>query len=245
MIDIALTRHILRQLTRGKRLWGLSLLSAVAGLSAWIAGAGRRAEDVIESYHVIVATAAGATLSIAMLVMGAAALRDERDAGTLSYLYLKPIARWRFAVSAWAAAALAAGLAATVGWAVGWVAMGLTIGSWTLALPALSAYLAAAVGYTAIFVPVGYLFSRAVLVGLAYVFVWEAIITRIVVGLGATSVWRTALSIYADLTLLPEDALDVLGNVPPSVTSGVVKLLAMVVIGTGALTWALKRRDAL
>jgi ABC-2 type transport system permease protein len=245
MIDLGPTRHIVRQLTRGKRLWGLSLLSAVAGLAAWIAGAGRRAEDIAENYHVIVATAAGATVSIAMLVMGAAALRDERDAGTLSYLYLKPIARWCFALSAWAAAAWAAGVAATVGWAVGWVAMGLTIGNWTLAVPALSAYLAAAVGYTAIFVPVGYLLSRAVLVGLAYVFVWEAIITRIVVGLGATSVWRTALSIYADLTVLPEDALEPLGNMAPSVTAGVVKLAAAVVLGTAVLTWALKRRDAL
>ena len=245
MIDLGLTRHIVRQLTRGKRLWGLSVLSAVAGLAAWIAGAGRTAEDVAENYHVIVATVAGATVSIAVLVMGAAALRDERDSGTLSYLYLKPIARWRFALSAWAAAALAAGVAGTLGWAVGWAAMGLTVGSWTLALPALSAYLAAAVGYTAIFVPVGYLFSRAVLVGLAYVFVWEAIITRIVVGLGATSVWRTALSIYADLTVLPSDALEALGQVAPSVITGVVKLVVAVGVGTGVLTWALKRRDAL
>lgn len=245
MIDFGLTRHIFRQLTRGKRVWGLTLLSAVAGLSAWIAGTGRRAEDAAENYHVIVVNAGGATLSIAMLVMGAAALRDERDAGTLAYLYLKPIARWRFAASAWAAAALAAGVAATIGWAVGWVAMGLTVGSWTLALPALSAYLASAVGYTAIFVPVGYLFSRAVLVGLAYVFIWEAIITRLVTGLGATSIWRTALSIYADLTVLPQEALDALGTVAPSVTAGVVKLVVLLVVGIGVLTLALKRRDAL
>jgi len=245
MIDLGLTRHIFRQLTGGKRIWGLSLLSAVAGLAAWIAGTGRRAVDAAENYHVIVATAAGATLSIAMLVMGAAALRDERDGGTLSYLYLKPIARWRFALSVWSASMLAAGLAAIIGWAVGWVAMGLTVGSWTLALPALSAYLAAAAGYTAIFVPVGYLFSRAVLVGLAYVFVWEAIITRLVSGLGATSMWRTALSIYADLTALPEDALETLGTVTPSVTVGVVKLVITVALGTAVLTWALKRRDAL
>jgi ABC-2 type transport system permease protein len=123
--------------------------------------------------------------------------------------------------------------------------MGLTIGSWTLALPALTAYLGAAVGYTAIFVPVGYLVSRAVLVGLAYVFVWEAIITRLVTGLGATSIWRTALSIYADLTVLPEDALEALGTVTPSVTVGVVKLAVTVLLGTAVLTWALKRRDAL
>src|SRR5690606_26410401 len=85
------------------------------------------------------------------------------------------------------------------GWLVAFLAAGLTLGDWGLAVPALSAYVAAALAYSAVFVPLGYLFSRALIPGLAYVFVWEGILATVVSGLSASSVWRIALSIYADL----------------------------------------------
>ena len=81
--------------------------------------------------------------------------------------------------------------------------------------------------------------------GLAYVFVWEGIITTFVTGLSASSVWRTVMSIYADITVLPDDALDTLGPVAPGVGGGVLKLVGTVLVGVTALTWALRKRDAL
>ena len=51
---------------------------------------------------------------------------------------------------------------------------------------ALPAYVAGAIGYSAIFIPVGYLFSRAILVGLAYVFIWEGILTTLISGIAAS-----------------------------------------------------------
>lgn len=245
MINLRLTAHFARQLARGKRFWGMAALTSVAGLIAWISSAGQSPESTAEIFHVIMATAAGATVSIAFLVVGAATLRDERDSGTLPFLFMKPIPRWRWAMSAWVAAAVVSFGVGLVGWSVGWLAMGITTESWTLALPALGLYAAAAIGYTAVFVPIGYVFTRAVLVGLAYVFVWEGIITTFVGGLAASSVWRTAMSIYADLTTLPPDALDSLGPVLPGVGGGVIKLAATVLVGVGVLTLALRRRDAL
>jgi len=245
MIDLRLVHHFVRQLARGKRFWGMAVLSSVAGFIAWISSIDETDEEIVEIFHFVTATIAGATISIAFLVMGAATLRDERDAGTLPFIFMKPIARWRWATSAWAAAALVSFAVGVVGWLVGFLAMGMTTGSWTLAIPALGLYAAAAVGYTAVFVPIGYLFTRAILAGLAYVFVWEGIITTFVTGLSASSVWRTAMSIYADLTTLSGDALDTLGPVAPGVGGGVLKLVGTVVVGVGVLTWALRRRDAL
>ena len=109
----------------------------------------------------------------------------------------------------------------------------------------LPAYVAAALGYSAVFLPIGYLFNRAILVGLAFVFIWEGIITTLVSGLSAASVWRTAMSISADLRQLPRDALDVLGPVAPGVWGGVSKVAVVVVIATGLFAWALRTRDAL
>ncbi|MBA3362007.1 MAG: hypothetical protein ACR2NT_01815 [Acidimicrobiia bacterium] len=138
MIDLRLVHHFVRQLARGKRFWGMAALSSVAGLIAWISSIDETDQEIVEIFHFVTATVAGATISIAFLVMGAATLRDERDAGTLPFIFVKPIARWRWAASAWAAAALVSFAVGVVGWFVGFLAMGMTTGSWTLAIPALA-----------------------------------------------------------------------------------------------------------
>ena len=235
MIDLRLVRHFVRQLARGKRFWGMAVLSSVAGFIAWISTISENDESIAEIFHMVTITAGWTTISIAFLVIGCATLRDERDAGTLPFIYMKPIPRWRWATSAWAAAALVSFAVGVVGWLVGFLAMGITTGSWTLALPALGLYAAAAIGYTAVFVPIGYLFTRAILIGLAYVFVWELVITTAVGGLAASSVWRTAMSIYADLTVLPDDALEILGPVAPGLGGGALKLVGIAIVGVGVL----------
>lgn len=238
--------HLFRRLVRGRRLLGMIALASVPGILTWISLSGSTGGvgDPVAVYHGINGTGPAATLSIAVLVLGAATLRDERDAGTLPYLFLSPVGRVSFAVSAWLAAAGAAVLVAVAGWAVGAIGLTVTTGSLGPAFPALAAYVAAAVGYSALFLPLGYLFSRSILVGIAYVFVWEGILAAFMPGLGASSVWRTALSIYGDLTVLPPEPADLLGGVAPGTGGGLLKLAVMVVLGVGVLVWALRSRDA-
>ncbi len=245
MMNFRLVTHVFGQLARPRRLAGLTVLAAVPGLVAWIAGGGESTVDKLDIYDIIIATVSGATLSIAVLVLGAAAMRDERDSGTLPFLYLSPIPRWWFATATWIAASGVSMLVAAGGWLVGWIGLGLGAGDWNHAWAALPAYLAAAVGYSAIFIPVGYLFSRAILVGLAYVFIWEGILTTLISGIAASSVWKTALSIFADLRELPRDALDALGPVLPGAGGGVAKLVGVVLVSLAIFTWALRTRDAL
>lgn len=245
MIDLRLIRHLIGQLTRGRRLLGLFALAAVPGVVAWLVVRDDPVSQAVGTYDEVMASVTGATLSIAVLVIGAAVMRDERDAGTLPFLFLSPIPRWRFALSAWAAAASVSTLVAVGGWAVGLVGFGISTGEWGHPLAVLPAYVAAALAYSALFLPIGYLFNRAILVGLAYVFIWEGILTSLVSGLAASSVWRTALSITADLRLLPRDALDILGPVAPGVWGGVSKVAAVVIVATGLFAWALRTRDAL
>ena len=238
-------RHVFGQLARGRRLLGLTLLASVPGLIAWIVGGGAPDAEKAEIYDVVISAVSGATLSIAVLVLGAAAMRDERDAGTLPFLYLSPIPRWRFALATWLGASGVAILVALGGWLVGWLGLGVGSGDWGHAWASLPAYVAAAIGYSAIFIPVGYLFSRAILVGLAYVFIWEGLLTTLISGIAASSMWRTALSIFADLRDLPRDALDALGPVLPGAGGGVAKLVGVVVVSLAIFTWALRTRDAL
>ena len=128
---------------------------------------------------------------------------------------------------------------------MGSIGLGLGSGDWGHAWAALPAYLAAAMGYSAVFIPVGYLFNRAILVGLAYVFIWEGILTTLVSGIAASSVWRTALSMFADLRELPRDAMDALGPVLPGIGGALAKLIGVVVVSLAVFTWALRSRDAL
>jgi ABC-2 type transport system permease protein len=243
-MNARLVRHLLGRMLRGKRLLGAVALASIAGVAAWVSMAGESGAAASEEYQVVVSTVPAATLSIALLILGTAALRDERDGGTLPFLFLTPMTAVTFAISAWVAAALGSVLVAVVGWMPGWIGSGLVTGSWGLALPALSVYIGAAIGYSAIFVPLGYLFGRSLLVGIGYVFVWEGILAGAVPGLGASSVWRLVMSIYADLDRLPGDALDVLGTVEPGRWGGIATLAGLVAAGLVVLTWAVRYRDA-
>ena len=110
----------------------------------------------------------------------------------------------------------------------------------------LSLFVAAAFGYSAIFVPLGYLVPRSLLVGLGYVIVVESILAAAVTGLAQFSIWRISLSIFADLApILGQEAADVLGPVSPGTGGGLAKLAGTLVVGLVLLTVALQRRDAL
>jgi ABC-type transport system involved in multi-copper enzyme maturation permease subunit len=244
-VSAPLIRHLLGRILRGPRLLGLVALASVPGAVAWLTMAGQTTSGAVRSYQEVSATLPAATLSIAVLFAATAVLRDERDGGTLPFLFISPVGRVRFSGSAWAAGAVAAVLIATAGWSVGAVALVAVSGTFGPAVPVLVLYVSSALAYSALFVPLGYLFGRSLVPGLAYVFVWEGILATVVPGLSASSVWRIAMSIYADIEDgLPRDALDVLGTVEPGVWGGAITVAGLVLAGVGVLTWAVRFRDA-
>lgn len=247
-MSLTLVRHLVARTLRWKRLVGMSLLASVGGVAAWIgmssATASAVPDEALMLYPSVVSTVPAATLSIALLVVTSAVLRDERDGGTLPYIYLSPMSALRFAVSSATAAVITALIVAVIGWVPGWIGAGLVTGDWMLATPALALYGLAALGYAAVALPLGYLIDRSLIVGLAYIFVWEGIMASAVAGLGPSSIWRTALSGYAGFVDLPRDAMDVLGSVTPGAGGAVAKMIGLLVLGTAVLTWAVRRRDA-
>ncbi len=107
------------------------------------------------------------------LVYAAAVVGDLREDGTLSYLWLRPIARWRLATAAvlavwWRAAPLAvlaaAGTAALAG------------GDWQLVTAAGYAAGLGCVAYAGLFSLAGLALRRALVWGLIYVVAWEGIV---------------------------------------------------------------------
>lgn len=243
-MNIALFRHLLSRTLRGKRFIGTSALASVGGIAAWVSMAGLDTGDSVGVYQVITSSVPAATLSIALLILATATLRDERDGGTLPYVFATPMSASAFAWSSTAASLVAALAVAMIGWLPGWIGSWIITGSATVAIPALALYGAAAVGYSAVFVPLGYLFDRSLIIGLAYIFVWEGILATAVTGVAASSIWRIAMSAYADLDELHRDALDVLGPVQPGRWGAAATLLILTGVGAMVLTWAVRSRDA-
>lgn len=239
----ALFVHQFRSLIQGRRMLGLGLLAIVPGLILLVVGLA--GEGGGSQVFAISAGVGSTTFPIAALILAAATLRDERDQGTLPFIYLKPIPRSLLATSSLAAAGAATSLIA-----VG-ASVAVTLAAWATgldtgaALATLPLFVAAAVGYSAAFVPLGYLVPRVILVGLAYVVVWEQIAARLITGVANTSIWRFALSIYADITTAGGRILEeTLGPVTPGSWGGVAKIMVVVLAGGLVLTWALRSRDA-
>ena len=242
---MALIRHLYLRMMRKGRVIGLVALASVPGLVYWLVGFDTDADELAVLYTDIVPSV-GFTFAIAALILATATLREERDSGTLPYLYMRPISRVWLAVSSSVAGAAAAATVAVGGWAATVLAT-LAVGAdLSIAWAGLALFLAAAIGYAAIFVPLGYLVPRSLLVGLGYIIVIETILANVVTGLAQLSIWRISLSIYAGLEdNVGEAVSEILGPVTAGVGGGVLKLVGAFGIGLIVLTWALKRRDAL
>ena len=234
---------IAKRLLRRRRLITLSLVAAIPGLLLLII---ERAEfvSVEEAYQeVSVFLFLLLVLPLVTLILSSAALGEERRRGTMPYLVLKPVPRWVIVLAATAAAISASLLIGMVGWAVGWVVAGRLGESFTIAVPFLIAVVISALGYPALFVPLGYLTRWAVLIGLAYVFVWEAILTSFVEAIGTASISRIALSAYAALTDLGTETIELLGSVLPGAGGAIAKTVVVLLASVAFTTTLLRRRD--
>jgi ABC-2 type transport system permease protein len=234
-----------RQLVQRKRAIGLILLTALPGIVLAIASASVSEGDLVELYHELnVGLFLAVGLAVTALLNAASAFGEERRSSTLSYIVVKPVPRWIIAVSVTAAASAATLALAGIGMALTWIVAIITIGDVAIGVPAVVALVAESLGYSAIFVPLGLVFSRATLAGLAYIFVWEFIMARALTALAPASIWITALSGYADLTDdLDAEMLGFLGNLVTGVGGALAKMLVAVALSFGLTTLILKKRD--
>ncbi|HEY5476378.1 MAG TPA: ABC transporter permease subunit [Tepidiformaceae bacterium] len=134
-------------------------------------------------------------LPLVALVFGTSAMGGEIEDGTAVYLLSKPVPRWQVVIAkllaAWLATSLLVGLSTVIS---GIIAMngapqdGIVIGF------AIAMMLGALV-YTAIFVLLSIVTSRALIAGLIYVFFWESVVTSIFSGTKIFSVRQYTLGV--------------------------------------------------
>ena len=176
-------------------------------------------------------------LPLVALVVGTSTLGSEIDDGTLLFQLVKPIARWRVAVSK----ALVAAIATAVLIVPPMLVTGLVLARGDQIGTTLSGYAVSAVAggtaYAIAFTALGGLTRRALVIGLGYTLIWEGVLAGILEGTRYLSVRQAMLGIVAAMTVRVTAAV-----VGPFTRSG-GRLLAVHSYGTDdARTCVLSRR---
>lgn len=242
---LAIIRVTLRQLLGGKRLVVLGLFGLLPAIVVWLATAQRPQSRVFADYHnIAIPMLFLIVLPITALVLGSAALGDERRDGTLSFLLVRPLRRSTITgaklVAAWIAAA---GVTAAAG-ALASTAVSLRASDWSTLAPTIIGTMLTAACYAAVFMVLGHLTSRAVLFGLLYVFIWETGIASAAPSLANASLFRIGLSAYAGM--LPESRTllsEPLGSLSPGLGGAVAKTAVIGLLAVLATASLLRRRD--
>lgn len=241
-----ITGSILRRLLSGKRLLGMLILTcAPAPLLLAVTAAASR-DGALEIHdNLLLIMILPLLFPLVGIITASAALGEERRAATLPDILLKPVSRGTAAAAAAAAALLATLVFLLGGAAADWLALGVRTGDFTVGLGIFPAAAVLAAGLVALFLPLGLVFSRAVLIGLAYLLLWENVLAGILDGIRSTSLYRIALSAWADWgTVGPasRETLDgVLGRVAIGGWGAVAKVAGLLTVSVAA-TWLILRR---
>jgi ABC-2 type transport system permease protein len=223
----ALVNVTLRGLLGRRRTLLMVLLAALPVLVGLLIRLGGGRSDAPEILDTLVIRT---VLPLVALVFGTAAIGSEIEDGTVVFLLAKPIARWRIALSKLAVAAgLTAALTVPPIIVTTLLVEGFGGDSVSTGIGFALAVVAGGTAYAVAFAALGVVTSRALVVGLAYILLWEGVLAGLLEGTRFMSIRQGTLGVAAALT--GEDVgVDVL---PPVVS---VAILTIVVVGGFLLT---------
>ncbi len=219
----------LRQLAGQRRTLLLFCLALIPVALAIIYRLGDHLDQHEETASFLADVLVTAILPLACLILGTSALGSEIEDGTAVYILAKPVPRRDIIASKFAASALIAasfvvpatvvsGLIGLQGVSQEGIVTGFAI-----------ATLAGVLAYTAVFIFLSVATSRALLIGLAYVFLWEGLITELFSGTRYLSIRQYTLGI-ADLiaTVSKQDFEANLGGPEAFILAAAVAAAALV-----------------
>jgi ABC-2 type transport system permease protein len=225
----------LRQLLGRRRTFALIGLALLPLLVAVVVRTSDSESDPVDpvdnallSYHLIVTT----LLPLVTLVLSTTSLGMEIEDGTIVYLLSKPLSRSLLATAKLAAAWLPAAVLISFSAALsGSIALQDTGESSLLFAFVVSSALGA-LAYSALFLFLSLLTTRALIFGLIYVFIWEGLVTGLFSGTRTLSIREYTTGLGDLLTRNPE--LD-------ARLDGVVALVLMAVVTTAFVALTIRR----
>jgi ABC-2 type transport system permease protein len=232
-----IVRLTARQLFGQKRTLFIALLVAIPVLFAILFRLNSENTDAMDwvTNVLFVRVLVGSLLPFVALIFGTAALGTEFEDGTAVYLLSKPVPRWKIVASklvvAWAATALFVLVASVVSAPIALQGSGVDGSSMVTGF--IVAEIVAAFAYCAVFLALSILTAHALLVGLLYVFIWEAVLTRLFSGLKYLSIREYSVALAHWIGAIPNVVID------PQV-SGATAAVLLVVISVGSVGLAVR-----
>lgn len=189
LVSITLRALLNRRRTLLLALVGL-LLVAIVGL--YLLSGPTDAEALRVTRELLGNLGIGVLLPLVSVIVGTAAIGSELDDGTVVYLLAKPVPRWLVLLVklliAWLVTVLLVAPAMAIAAILG-------TGDPALAAGFVVATVAGALEYTAIAVALSLVTGRALVIGIAYVIVWEGIVAGLFAGTRALSVRQHAMAL--------------------------------------------------
>lgn len=184
-------------------------------------------------------------LPIVAIVLGSTALGVERRDQTLSFITLRPISRRMVALAKILASAVSAFAFSVLGAAL--LVLAYTIrfefDSELLAGMVVGA-LVATIAYSCLFVPLGFITDRAVIIGMAYLLVFENGVVAALPGLASLSPARLGVSMFGAMVPAAQVWIEgIAGSLAFSAGSAMFSLLIYAIIGALLTSYLISKRD--
>lgn len=232
---IRLTHSVLlKQLITKGRLIGIAIVGVLPILLGWVIGA--QSNDPLEAgVGFISYMGLSILVPIVALIFASASLGDTREDGTLVYLWLRPISRLSVSIGAWAASVTIALPLTVIPMTVS--ALLLDAGNSVVTATIITSILAV-VAYSGLFVTLGLIVKNPVLWGLAYIFIWEAIVASFAKPAAALAVSGYSRAIITGRTNVEFDYL-----FDPSQSISVLMLIIITIAGIAFSSARLNRLE--
>lgn len=173
----------------------IPLAIAIVFITTHAAGDPERARFPLQLYRDITLTV---LVPLVTVVLGTSAFGVEVEDGTLVYLLVKPIARWRIVITRYLTVILASVAVVLPMLSLPWIVLAADVSArMVLSFAAGSAL--AIVLYSVVFVSLGFLTKRALVMGLLYIVVIELVISEQVAGVKSLSVREFANTVIGRL----------------------------------------------
>lgn len=244
---IAILRVTARNVLGLRRMVGFGLLAVFPGAIYLLVSRQSSELGKAESFTGLsIFVLLGVVVPIITIVMAGSVLGSERREDTLSFLMLRPLSRYAIAASKLGSAIVASFAITAVGALVIGALGSIALRDFGYLVALLIATLIATIGYSAVFMPLGYLTERATLIGFIYLFVWETAIAGIVTGLSGTSLFRISTSAYVGLApdRLDQSIVgDSLGALAAGAGGAAAKMLVLAALSVAITGSLLRSRD--
>ncbi|MGH7761719.1 MAG: hypothetical protein ACREOY_09945 [Candidatus Dormibacteraceae bacterium] len=232
---ISLYRILLRtSVTRG-RLLAFLAGGALLDLIAYAVRVSDYASRETDVFALVDLAALALYVPVVALVFSTSSLGDLAQDGTLVYIWLRPVARWKVVL-----VALAATLTVVLPLTLGPVCLAVVLaGASSQALWAVTASTAlAGFAYVAVFTAFGLRVRHALIFGLGYVLIWEAGVASLGKGPASLSIRHYAESLLAHI-----GNQTVPGAVEADLWPSVIVLAAIALAGAALTSILLTRQD--